>query len=97
MLQSANSGHKWYYDKLSQDHDSSPDSKDYNDCDITDNIHHDLAKKTSQSHGLKPQAADYEGLTNSVLLMAMAEFQVCICTENTFLSDDESEAWVHEC
>ncbi|KAF8510919.1 hypothetical protein JB92DRAFT_2831395 [Gautieria morchelliformis] len=54
-------------------------------------------QKIRKTYKEKPKAADYEGLANSILTMAMTEFQVRICTKNAFPDMDECEEWAEEC
>ncbi|KAF8528550.1 hypothetical protein JB92DRAFT_3107067 [Gautieria morchelliformis] len=54
-------------------------------------------EKLRKFHKQKPKAADYEGLANSLLTMAMTEFQVRICTKNAFPDTDVCEEWAEEC
>ncbi|KAF8497981.1 hypothetical protein JB92DRAFT_3125501 [Gautieria morchelliformis] len=54
-------------------------------------------EKLRKFHKQKPKAADYEGLANSLLTMAMTEFQVRVCTKNAFPDTDVCEDWAEEC
>ncbi|KAF8511992.1 hypothetical protein JB92DRAFT_2931095 [Gautieria morchelliformis] len=53
--------------------------------------------KQGPSRKGKLKARDFEGLEQMVLKAVQTEFQVRVCTMNTFPSDSESELWAIEC